>query len=445
MRRVVGSWRTRSLSPVVRDLLIVLGSAWAVRAVAIAVWPASAHSADLDSWKQVAYQLRQGTNPYATTAILKWPPFALVLVWFIDHVAVWLGVSFFAVMRATLVVAEGAVAVVLYFLMTRFAPRREVRRILLVGICFNPIAILFSVQHENIDVFVGLCVVLCLWALVSAERTRDAAGWLAGSLALGLGVFVKTVPLALMPLLAAGMRTASKLGRTLALALFFGPVVLSLAVVVVFGPHAVLDNVLGYRSFSGFFGITGLLDLAHLEGVTRVYDRVFTVVLVAGLVVLFRVLWNRGLDAKRTILLAGLVLAAIPAVGPGYAPQYAYWFMPALIASYPLFDDGWRRILLVCYAVAAVTFVVDYGLDVGLGHFFNGFFGDTGFLHRLGERISTPGAETVVRLPLFAAFLVVLTAGCRRVWPKAGVEDRSHARTRDGSVNVAMESNKDLR
>ena len=69
----------------------------------------------------------------------------------------------------------------------------------------------------------------------------------------------------------------------------------------------------------------------------------------------------------------------------------------------------------------------------GLGHFFNGFFGDTGFLHRLGERISTPGAETVVRLPLFAAFLVVLAAGCRRVWPKAGVEDRSHARTRDGS------------
>ena len=41
-------------------------------------------------------------------------------------------------------------------------------------------------------------------------------GWLAGALALGLGVFVKTVPLALMPLLAPGMRRASKLGRWLA-------------------------------------------------------------------------------------------------------------------------------------------------------------------------------------------------------------------------------------
>ena len=89
--------------------------------------------------------------------------------------------------------------------------------------------------------------------------------------------------------------------------------------------------------------------------------------------------------------------------------------MPPLIASYPLFDDGWRRILLAAYAVAAVTFVVDYGLIEGLGHFLNNFFGDTGFLRHLSKRISTPGAETVVRLPLFACSLVVLVAGCRRM------------------------------
>ena len=135
--------RGRFLSPATMDLLIVIGSAWVVRAVVIAAWPASAHSADLNSWMEVAQQLRVHANPYATTDILKWPPFALVLVWWIDHVAIHLGVSFFTVMQATLVAAEGAVAAALYFLMTRFVPGREVRRILLVGICFNPIAILF--------------------------------------------------------------------------------------------------------------------------------------------------------------------------------------------------------------------------------------------------------------------------------------------------------------
>ena len=98
--------RSRLLTPTAIDIVVLLGSAWIVRAIAIAVWPASAHSADLDSWEQVAFQLRQGTNPYASTEILKWPPFALVLVWTIDHAAVWLGVSFFAVMRATLVAAS---------------------------------------------------------------------------------------------------------------------------------------------------------------------------------------------------------------------------------------------------------------------------------------------------------------------------------------------------
>jgi hypothetical protein len=198
--------------------------------------------------------------------------------------------------------------------------------------------------------------------------------------------------------------------------------------VVVFGPHAVLDNVLGYRSIPGYFGITGLLDLAHLEGVTRAYSRVFTILFILGIAVMFRALWHRGLEHRRAILLAGLVLAAIPSLGPGYAPQYAYWFMPALVASYPLFDDAWRRTLLVFYAIGALTFIVDYGLVIGLGHFFNGFFGDTGFVHRLSDRISTPGAQTVERLPLFAAFLVVLAAGWRRVWPPAGRPEVEPAR-----------------
>jgi hypothetical protein len=407
------------------DLLVVLGSAWIVRAVLIAVWPAAAHSDDLERWIQVAHQLRSGANPYVTTSIVKWPPFALVVVWTIDHVATWLGVSFFTVMRATLVAAEGAVAVVLYFLLARFVRGREARRIVLVGICLNPVAILFSVQHENIDVFVGLSVVLALWALVSAERVRDAAGWLAGSLAIGLGAFVKTVPLVLLPLIAPGLRSASKLGRVLAIALYIGPIVLSLSIVFVLGPRAVVDNVLGYQSIRGYFGITGLLRIAHLDEIGHAYQRTFVAVLVIGVALLVRAVWQRGLDARGTILLAALVLAANPALGPGYAPQYAYWFLPALVATYPLFDDGWRRILLACYVVAAATYVVEYALFEALGSYLVAFLGDSGWVHRLSERISTPGAQTIVRLPLFAAFLVVLVAGARRVWPPAGPTGRS--------------------
>jgi hypothetical protein len=415
MRPAVGWWRIRSLPPAGRDLLVVLGCSWLVRAVVIATWPRSAHSDDLDSWITVAHELRSGANPYVTTTIVKWPPFALVVVWLIDHAARALDISFFTAMRVALIGAESAIVVVLYLLLTRFSPPRTARRLLIVGISLNPLAILFVCQHENIDVFVGLFVALALWALVVYVGTNDLVPWLAGCLALGLGAFTKTVPLALAPLLAPGFRATSRLGRTLGAALFLGPIVLGLSVVFVLAPRAVFDNVFRYRSISGYFGVTGLLRLAHLDGIGHAYDRLFTLALIAAVAVLFWAAWHRGLAASTTVLLAGLLLAAIPALGPGYGPQYAYWYIPPLLATYPLLDDGWRRILLAFYAVAAATYVVEYAFLRALGRFLVAFFDGSSFLRKVSDRLSTPGAETVLRIPLFVAFLVLLVAGFRRL------------------------------
>src|SRR5205085_11484789 len=109
----------------------------------------------------------------------------------------------------------------------------------------------------------------------------DTVAWLAGCLAVGLGAFAKTIPLVLAPLLVPGFRRASRLGRTLGAALFLGPIVLSLSIVFAPAPHPVVDNVLLYRSIRGYFGITGLLELAHLDGLSRAYEHVFTVLLAA--------------------------------------------------------------------------------------------------------------------------------------------------------------------
>jgi hypothetical protein len=322
-----------------------------------------------------------------------------------------------------LIGAESAVAVVLYFLLTRFAPARTVRWLLIAGISLNPMAILFVCQHENIDVFVGLFVALALWALVVYDRTNDPVAWLAGCLALGLGAFTKTIPLVLAPLLAPGFRAASKLGRTLGAALFLGPIALGLSIVYVLAPKAVADNVFRYRSISGYFGVTGLLRIAHLDRVGSAYDRIFTVLLIACVVVLFRVAWTRGLGASATVLLAGLLLAAIPALGPGYGPQYAYWYIPPLLATYPLLDDAWRKLLMGFYVIAAATYVIEYAFVGALGRFLVAFFDESSFLANVSRRISTPGAQTLVRTPLFIAFLVLLIAGFRRLLASPPTEE----------------------
>lgn len=415
MRPSAGSLRPRPVPLAARDIVVVLGCSWLVRAVVIATWPRSAHSDDLDSWMTVAQQLRHGANPYVTTTIVKWPPFALVVVWVIDHFARAVDISFFTSMRLALIAAESAIVVVLYLMLTRFAPTRTVRRLLIVGISLNPMAILFVCQHENIDVFVGLFVALALWALVVYDETNDSVAWLAGCLALGLGAFTKTIPLVLAPLLAPGFRAASKLGRTLGVLLFLGPMALGLSVVFVLSPRAVFDNVARYRSISGYFGVSGLLRLAQLGGFENAYGKLFEVLLFAVVCVLFRAAWRRGLTAGSTVLLAGLLLAAIPALGPGYGPQYAYWYIPPLLATYVLLDEGWRKVLGAFYAVAAATYVVEYAFVGALGSFVVAFFDESSFVRRVSDRLSTPGAQTTLRAPLFIAFLVLLVAGAGRV------------------------------
>ena len=134
--------RPGRLSPAAADILVVLGCSWIVRAAVIATWPKTAHSDDLDSWRTVAQALSSGANPYITTTIVKWPPFALIFVWLVDHVARGLNISFFLSMRIGLIIAESAIVVVLYLMLTRFAPGRTIRRLLIVGISLNPIAIL---------------------------------------------------------------------------------------------------------------------------------------------------------------------------------------------------------------------------------------------------------------------------------------------------------------
>ena len=96
----------------------------------------------------------------------------------------------------------------------------------------------------------------------------------------------------LAPLLAPGFRAASKLGRTIGAALFLGPIVLGLSIVFVLAPRAVFDNVVRYRSISGYFGRPGFLRSVRLGSLSSTYDRSSPS---AGrrVCVLFRAAWRR--------------------------------------------------------------------------------------------------------------------------------------------------------
>jgi hypothetical protein len=396
---------------------VVLLAAWLARAAFIVFMPEEAHSADVDSWVKVAHQLRIGENPYVTEATLNWPPLWMILIFAIDRAAEFAGLSFFLALRIFLVGVESLLIVVLYLCIFSVNPS-QARRVVLIGISLNPIAILLVCQHGNFDVLVGLGVLCGALALGTYDRLKDPLFWLAASAAFGIAALAKTVPLVLAPLLSRGARISTPVARLLAAMLFVGPILLGLATLFVLAPHDITDKVLTYRSASGWFGVTGILSAVGADQLSRIYESpVFYLLLLAWFVWGTRWLARDGIGRNRAILLAGLVMLAVPTLGPGYAPQYAYWWMPLLVATYCLFDAVWRRALLIFYGLAVLTYVAEYGLFFSHGAFLHVLFPDNRLIDMAWQDSVRREWQTVIRLPLFLGSLAILAIGARRLRP----------------------------
>ena len=456
------------------DLAILLGSSWLAR-VAFVFAIGDAHSLDVDSWQRALDAGHEGQNPYET-GVLNWPPFWLQIIVLLDAVASHVDISFWAAVRIYLVLAESAIIVTLYLTLVSIGARRDaVRRALLVGIALNPVSILLVCLHGNSDVNVGLLVTLAVTALIAYWRSRDIVYWLGGCLLLGIGVLAKTVPLVLAPILAPGARLAGHAGRVLGAALLLGPAAVGLSVIMALAPGATSDHVIGYRGFPGFFGLEGLLDevttvhtwvgplmvlafvvagglmyrwrrlsddplsakqhfllgtflyMGAIFVVVTLFDQLSNVdvrphygtlfmLLIIGMVAwLSWRLWQEPPSTpQRLFLLVAVTFMLVVAFGPGYGPQYAYWFIPALVATYVLLDDAWRLLLRIGYVVAGVTYMVEYGFIPWLGAWVPAVFGDSDRTTDVAE-FFVPDRLVLVNLPLFAIYLLVLAEGIGRL------------------------------
>jgi hypothetical protein len=457
------------------DLAIVLGVSWLVR-VTFVIAIGDAHALDVDFWQRALDAEHDGQNPYET-GVLNWPPFWLQIISLLDAVASQVDTSFWTALRIYLIMVESTVVVALYLTLVSVGARADaVRRALLVGIALNPVAILLVCQHGNSDVNVGLLVVLAVAGLIAHWRSRDVVFWLYSCLLLGVGVLAKTVPLVLAPILAPGARLAGKAGTLLGVALFVGPAALGLSVIMALAPDATRDHVIEYRAFPGFFGVHGLLYdvtthrpwiapvmsvalivsaagvwrwrprsehtrlsasrvflvgaflfMAVVFGVATLFDRLstldvrphydtlFTLLTIAVVGWLSRRLWReRPLKPEKLFLCVAMVFMFVVAFGPGYGPQYAYWFMPALVATYVLLDDAWRRLLRIGYLVAGLTYLFEYGFIPWLGAWVPTLFGTSDWITDVSELL-IPYRLVLVNLPLFAVYLLVLAGGIERL------------------------------
>lgn len=386
-----------------------LASSWGARLLFVALTPAAAHSADVDHWIAVFSLLDAGVNPYGATGYLNWPPVWMQAIYLIGSSARLLDLPFLTVLQAFLIAVESVLLVATLALARRLLRPADARRAVLFGLALNPIAILLVCQHGNFDVLVALWVVLFAASLERFHRVGDPVDWLAACTFLGLGILTKTVPFVLTPLLLPRWRRIPLRARWLGCGLVLGPVLLGLSIIYVLAPEGVATHVLGYRSLSGWFGISGLVRLAGITGVQDLFGLLFKAFLGAVMVLTGRVLLRRErLEGRDLVLAAMLLLAVIPGLGPGYGPQYVHWFLPLLAILFAAYDTAWRRVVGAWAMVAVVTYLVEYGLLQSHGMLLIHLTEASEPFRDWSRAVSDQTGQTLLRLPLFGAYVLLL-------------------------------------
>jgi hypothetical protein len=175
-----------------------------------------------------------------------------------------------------------------------------------------------------------------------------------------------------------------------------------------------LHAILGYRSIPGWFGVTGWLHLIGRGAWASPYAHAITAAFAAGSVLLAFLAWRGKLStSRRLVAAAALPLVAVPAVGPGYGPQYFYWFWPLVLVGFGLGARRLRRVIVVFGFVAAATYLFEYGVASFLGAFL------AMRLPPARDWLVGPGANfpafTLAGTPLWLGYLALLWALAREV------------------------------
>jgi len=363
---------------------------------------------DLRDWDAIGNILMAGGNPYHVTAGgMCWPPLWMQLIFLFKKVSLVWHLPFYDVVRAFLILSESAMALLLYATVVRYAKSINAARLLIFGIALNPIPVFLVCQQCNFDVLVGFWVLLAVYMLLRFQEKPESGFWLCACFALGMGTLTKTIPICLAPMLLLSVRKLTRLEQLLGAAFLLGPVVLGLSILYVLGPQDIQTYVLGYRSIWGGMGFTGLFRYFGWTFLYNAWGHIFEIVY--GAAWIYAGIWlylKEKLEPKKMVLVATVLLMAIPAFGPGTGYQYIYWFLPLLLLAYALEDRSVRIFLLILLAVAVVTYTIIFGFYFNVyGAFFLEIM-QTEKLVQFGLWISTKSHETFLTLPLWILYVI---------------------------------------
>jgi hypothetical protein len=309
---------------------------------------------DVWSWNIVGEALARGENPYQVTHFLRWPPLWMIVILAVKSLSVSLSIDFVPLIKLPPILADVAIAVVIYYY---FANRRhnlkQARRLALLY-AVNPVSILIVAVHGQFDSFPVLFLLISVYYAVADASELDLV---VASIFFGLAIFAKGWPLFLLPLFIARL-PGLKL-RAIGLTIAVLPYVLSVGTLYALTPRDVLFKVIVYSSQTGWWGFTSFKSVfpgALSADISDLYGGVGSVVLLLAESALGVYYARRSLVKSvdfATVILAGLLLFYV--LTPGYGTQYLMWVVPFIVIAAEV--DRWAYAYL---ALISIELLIEY-------------------------------------------------------------------------------------
>ena len=388
--------------------------------LAFIAWMTATYSKDLYAWLNVVDVLQQGQNPYVATGVLNWPPFWMQVLYFANTLHKATGLSLIHVIQTVLMLGEVLTMVIAYFLLKDFCSYKRPNRILIPAIALNPICILLTCQHCNFDVYVGVWVLLFVYALSDFHQNGNVIGWLMACFFLGMGILTKTVPFVLFPILLVRIKPIDVRTKVFGAVLLLTPILIGMSIVYTLSPPDIKAKVLNYRSMSGWHGITGLMALAKQYDAIYAYRNIYSYLIIGF--VLFMA-WSlhrlKELQPRHIMATVLIIVLSIPTLGTGYSPPYILWYLPLLAVYYALCDNRLQWLIVAGYVITAATYITEYAFFNSHGSFMTHFV-PTEKMQALSEYLGAGSQQIVIRIPIFVyhTFLLVLLFRSRLVMGK---------------------------
>ena len=219
-----------------------------------------------------------------------------------------------------------AIALVLFHWFARTArnPAAAFQRALCYAL--NPVAIATCALHGQFESLPSLFSLLAVAAVPESDAVPQT-GWARyrAALWLSLGGIAKTWPLVLLPAFLRNERTWRERIKFASIAV--APAAVSVFVLYLFAPAAIVRNVLNYHSSAGLWGLTAF-DYCLPAWFVRVWPTVVMAMLCAAWLAVFALTWRRASTGQ----IALLSILTFYVFTPGWGVQYLAWCLGIALA-----------------------------------------------------------------------------------------------------------------